>query len=314
MRSGPATQRAVLTIYLIVIAAVGGGLLVAISRGQQPAASPVAASSDPDGSLVLVVMDPLAKELSCPCVQGYAQRDYHALSAYLTSKLGRRVEIEFSESLPKAVGRRADGRADVVIGKSSVVIADAARLGRKLVPLAALSGKDGSLTQTGLVVVRTADPAQSAADLTGYRLLFGPKECDEKHAAAMTLLRKHGVALPTEPETVEGCEEGATTILELPADERGAAVISSYARPLLVGCGTVPKGAIRVVGETAPVPFVVAFAADNLPESERIRIAAALTDVASEPALMIALETQRGFVAESPASDDPIAKKSSRLE
>ena len=34
--------------------------------------------------LSLVVMDPLAAPLSCPCVQGYAQRQYEKLAEYLT--------------------------------------------------------------------------------------------------------------------------------------------------------------------------------------------------------------------------------------
>lgn len=36
--------------------------------------------------LCVVVMDPLASQLSCPCVEGYAQRDYAALE--LTSSRG----------------------------------------------------------------------------------------------------------------------------------------------------------------------------------------------------------------------------------
>ena len=132
--SGPAAQRALLAVYLIVLIAIVGGLVAAVSRGEEPAATSTPAGGSTD-SLVVVVMDPLAKELSCPCVQGYAQRDYHALATFLTSRLGRRVELEFSESLPKAVSRRTDGRADVVIGKHSVVLADSARLDRKFVPL-----------------------------------------------------------------------------------------------------------------------------------------------------------------------------------
>ncbi|MCA9069318.1 MAG: hypothetical protein KDA84_10365, partial [Planctomycetaceae bacterium] len=34
-------------------------------------------------TLTVVVMDPLSKPLSCPCVEGYAQREYKALSAHL---------------------------------------------------------------------------------------------------------------------------------------------------------------------------------------------------------------------------------------
>ena len=47
----------------------------------------------------LVVMDPLAKPLSCPCVKGYAQRDYEKLSQKLQTLLDRPVKIVFNESL-----------------------------------------------------------------------------------------------------------------------------------------------------------------------------------------------------------------------
>ncbi len=43
--------------------------------------------------LTLVVMDPLAAPLACDCVQGYAQRKYESLGAYLQTKLGREVKV-----------------------------------------------------------------------------------------------------------------------------------------------------------------------------------------------------------------------------
>ena len=33
--------------------------------------------------IMLIVMDPLAKEMACACVKGYAQRDYRKLAARL---------------------------------------------------------------------------------------------------------------------------------------------------------------------------------------------------------------------------------------
>ena len=103
-------------------------------------------------------------------------------------------------------------------------------------------------------------------------MIFGCEECDEKHVAALALLKKHGVQSPTDLETSPACSDGATLVLdEFKADKNkhGAAVISSYAKPLLEGCGTVQKGDLRVIGETQPVPFVEAFITDNAPEAER---------------------------------------------
>jgi ABC-type phosphate/phosphonate transport system substrate-binding protein len=272
------------------------------------AAEKTAATSDA-APLVMVVMDPLAKELSCPCVKGYAQREYLKLAEFLSSKLGRKVEIVFSESLVTATQKSPDGRADIVIGKQSVVQHDAKKLKRTLRPAASLSDKTGITTQTGLIVVPTGDAAQSVADLKSHLLVFGPADCDEKNSAAVELFKKNGVAMPAKLETAVGCEEGALRILELPAGERGAAVISSYAKPLLEGCGTVPKGSLRVVGETQPVAFIVAFTSGDLPDELQQKIGAALLAMATEPKLCVAMESKQGFVASGTQTPSGEVKK-----
>lgn len=263
-----------------------------------------------DNSLTLVIMDPLARPLSCPCVKGYAQRDYQKLAAYLERELDRPLRIYFNESLTTALEQKTGGRADVVIGKRSVVAAEALESEAALKPLLALTGKDGITTQTGLVVVPSADPAKTVADLKDYRIIFGPKECDEKYAAAMELLSKNGVKVTGEIETCEACSDGAELILELGPKVRSATVISSYAAPLLEGCGTVKKGDLRVIGTTKPVPFVTAFVSEKLSDSDRSAIRKALLAVSEEPALLLAIESKAGFV-ELPA-DQPAGKPVAR--
>src|SRR5688500_14595870 len=113
-----------------------------------------------DSTLTIVVMDPLAAPLSCPCVKGYAQRDYDKLAEHLEQKLGRGVKIVYSESLVSALKSKTDGKADLIIGKHSVVLFDAAKAGLKVKQVARLTGKDGATTQTGLIVVPTGDKAK----------------------------------------------------------------------------------------------------------------------------------------------------------
>ncbi len=94
-------------------------------------------------------------------------------------------------------------------------------------------------------------------------------------------------------------------LLELPAETHAAAVISSYAQPLLEGCGSVNKGDLRVIGQTGQVPFVTAFVREDLPQPTRSAIESALLDTGSDPNLLRQLETQKGFVrtsADRPAS------------
>lgn len=257
--------------------------------------------------LRLAVMDPLAKQLSCPCVQGYAQRDYEELAAFLGESLGRPVTVRFGESLDAF----ATEGFDVVIGKRSVVESDAARLGLDVVPLAALAGKDGLTTQRGLVVVRGDDPAKTVADLKGHRIVLGPADCDEKHAAARAVFAAHGVDLPPDCPTAGSCTKGAAAVIEAAAQggPPTATVISSYAQPLLEGCGTVKKGDLRVIGETAEVPFITVFVAGEVEPGDRIPIVAALLETKTLPLLQMAIESQGGFqrIVEDP-DDEPRAE------
>lgn len=261
------------------------------------AAAPSFAQDDSTlGDLTVVVMDPLAAPLSCPCVKGYAQRNYEALAEHLQKELGMRVKVEFSESLQTALKEKTKGKADLVIGKHSVVKYDAKAAKRDLENVAMLTGKDGGTTQYGIVVVKSSDKAKFLVDLKGYRVFFGNEESLEKHGAALELFKKNGVELPAKIETASACDEGCTKILEFTAGEHGAAVISSYAKPLLEGCGTVQKGDLRVIAETEDVPFVGAFVRKDLPADLKQKLTLALLEVGNDAKLRNALETKDGFV------------------
>ena len=288
------------------LSALSLAIVSAIVCGAAEPSAP--AKSKSSEGLIVVVMDPLAAPLSCPCVKGYAQRDYDKLGASLEKKLGRPVKVLYTESLTAALKGEAKGKADLVIGKQSVVLYDAKRSKLKVTKIGMLTGKDGSTTQTGLIVVPTDDPAKSVADLKDHRLVFGPAECAEKHEAAMELLKKHGITPPENPETAVACDEGARLILDIAPKTHGAAVISSYAKPLLEGCGTIQKGELRVVGETDPVPFVAAFTTELSSETAPGQLRDALLAATSDPTLRIALETKFGFVEAEPKATDTVKK------
>ncbi len=258
-------------------------------------------------SLVLIVMDPLSAPLACDCVQGYAQRKYEKLGLFLAKRLKREVKIVWAESLHAAF-KETDHRADIVIGKHSVALANAVELKLDLQPIASLTDKDGSLWQKGLFVVRKDDSAQVVSDLSGYRIMFGPSDCDEKYAAPIASLRSTNIEIPEKPEIFSACSVAATKLLELPADEKAAAVISSYAAPLLEGCGTIKKGDIRVIGETQPVRFITAFVNKQLDEPTRNEIIAGLQAVGEDADLLTALETESGFIEFS----EPATNKDSK--
>lgn len=257
-------------------------------------------------AITLVVMDPLSKPLSCDCVKGYAQRDYQLLADYLKVKLGRQVDVVWNASLVQGM-KDTKGKCDLVIGKHSVILHDAKSLNLVFEPIARLTGTNGDVNQHGLIVVPKKDAAQSVNDLSGYRLLLGGKEAEEKSGAALRLLEQHGVSVPQQHQEVfAACSEAATRLLKLPAGTRAAAVISSYAEPLLEGCGSINKGDLRVIGKTESLPFITAFVPETLESSLKEQVVESLELVGTDATLLAGLETLDGFV---PWKDDSTAKK-----
>lgn len=247
--------------------------------------------------IVVVVTDPLSADLSCPCVAGYGQRDYKALGTFLAARIGRPVDVHFHAKLAGALDEKTAGRADLIIGKDSMMRAEAKEKKIDLTMLASLTGKEGETTQTGLIVVPAGDAAISADQLKGYRFLFGPESAEEKHAAPKALLGELGVDVAAEDKATPTCTDCATKLVDAgKANEKAAGVISSYALPLLEGCGTIKKGDLRVIGTTDPVPFISAFANAALPADVRDRLKAALLEVAKDEELCRVLETKLGFI------------------
>ncbi len=245
--------------------------------------------------LSLIVMDPLAAPLSCPCVEGYAQRKYEVLAQHLEAKLGRKVQVTFAETLQLAK-KKTDGRVHVIVGKDSVVRADSKAEGIDIATLGYLTDKQGSTMQTGLIVVNRDDPATSVKDLDGYKIIFGSSTAAEKHSAAMKLLTDAGVKIPEKLTIDAACSDGACKVIDLGPKSKTAAVISSYAKPLLEGCGTIKKGDLRVVGTTKAVPFITAFVSTKLTKAERKSIQDALVATSTNPKLLDALESLVAFL------------------
>ncbi|MEK0446774.1 MAG: hypothetical protein RLZZ399_2095 [Verrucomicrobiota bacterium] len=245
--------------------------------------------------LQLVVMDPLSKDLACACVKGYAQRNYKVLAAYLQSKTGVEIQVSHGETLADAL-KHSGGSADIVVGKWSVIQSQSEKAGLEVRPVASLTSKEGSSFQRGLLVVRKDSPARLLGDLRGFRVFFGPEDCDEKSAAAKELLHAAGIEPGANSEISASCASAAEALLKLGVEERAVAVISSYAEPLLSGCGTIKPGDLRVVAKTREVPFIAAFLNRRLPAERAKAIEDALLSSDSDPKLLEALESLHGFV------------------
>ena len=283
----------------LAAAALSLAVLPAVTAGEKPTDKPVVI---PEKALVVIVTDPLSKDLSCPCVNDYGQRDYDKLGKYLEGKVGRSVAVVYGESLAGAL-KKSEGKSHLEIGKDSVIRATATGSKVEAACLAALTGKDGKTTQTGLICVAAADKAVIPADLKEHTIYFGNPAAEEKSAAAVKTLKDLGLDLPAKLDTCATCSEGALKVVEeAKAGKKVAAVISSYAHPLLEGCGTIKKGELRVICVTDPVPFIAAFATGSLAAEDRNAVKAALLEVGKNKGTCSAIESKAGFV-------EPPAKK-----
>lgn len=274
-------------------------LATALLSGCRPGGPKESAGSDGAGQtpLPLVVLDPLARELACACVKGHGQRDYHQLAAWLEQRLNRPVRVDFFETLADAQTEFSLDSPLVLVAKASEVTAAASSNNAPLHALCHLTDTEGGTTMTGVFVVRRSDPARSLADLAGRRILFGPASAEETRDAALAALKAAGVTAPAQIETRPANAEAALEVLDSWDDPPPVAVISSYALPLLEGCGSVQPGELRILGQTAPVPFITVFATDRLPQPERDRLRGALLAVRKNRRLLRALESRDGFVS-----------------
>lgn len=246
------------------------------------------------GTLNVVVMDPLAAPLACDCVKGYANRQYQRLAERLESSLNKRIQLQFTDSLSSLKQKDAKLSCDMVIGKCSVVAHQSQSVGETMKPVASLTDKEGRTTQRGMFAVRSSCPAATLLDLDGAVFYFGSEDCDEKWAAPKRLLEQMELAVAPESKSFASCSEAAKALLQLPKDALACAIISSYAAPLLEGCGTIQRGDLKIIGQTEELPFVTAFVNQRLNPELREAITKALCQpVDSE--LQELLETEKGF-------------------
>lgn len=235
--------------------------------------------------LRLLVLDPLAAKNACACIAGFAQRDYDAFAGYLGEALQTPVCPQFGAVLA--------GKPAIVIGKQTEIEHAAKASGLALTRIAMLTGQDGSTNLHGLFVVRANDAAKSLADIKGKRMIFGPDGADEKHAAAIAALKEAVVPVPGKIEFRETCNQSCAEVAESKAD---VAVVSSYAMPLVEGCGTIGKGELKVIGRTADVPFIALYASDQFPAASLPALEKALEVFVRDNHLLVKMESAKGFI------------------
>jgi outer membrane protein assembly factor BamB/ABC-type phosphate/phosphonate transport system substrate-binding protein len=249
----------------------------------------------PPEQIILVVMDPLAKELACACVKGYGQRDYRKLAARLEKALKQSVSVEFSDDLSETMALAKLGQQVIVVGEQSRMVQSAKKAELKCHPICELTDPDGNTTLTGSFIGKASDSARELKDLGGRKVFFGLAESDENHAATRAALRAAGVESPAVLEKHASYSDAALDILDSGSALSPVAVIPSYALRLLEGCGSVKPGELKVIGATQPLPFITVFVADNIPAEKEQKILKTLLDIKSDAKLLKAMESRDGF-------------------
>ena len=242
--------------------------------------------------MLLVVLDPLSRELACACVKGLGQRDYRQLAARLEPALKQRVAIEFSDDLEESIARAGAGREVIVIGDRSAVAHGTEQAGMKSKPICELTDPDGETTLAATFVTRSSDPAKSLKDIAGRKILFGLPEPDGKNAAAIAALRAAAVELPAKLERRAVYTDAALDVLD---GKASVAVVPGYGLRLIEGCGSVRPGELKVIGMTQPVPFITVFLNDAITPEKREKILSTLLGIKSDAKLLKALESRDGF-------------------
>lgn len=245
----------------------------------------------PQEPLRIVVTDPLCGPADPNDNLGNGRREYAPLGRFLEGVVHRPVEVSCWDGLRG--NPPGEESADLIVGRESIVRAEAARRNTPVQPLARLTDDLGATDVCGVFVVRADDRARTIGDLADHTMVFGPPADPERHSQALAYLSRQGV-VPVPPlKVATTCGAALQSLRQRKVD---AAVISSYALPLVENPGTAPVPALRVIGRTEPQPFLTLFATSRISPVMQRTIAEALLSVRTRPALLTALRSKAGFV------------------
>ena len=255
------------------------------------------AVSAAESTLNLVVMDPLSLPLSCACVDGIGQRRYEPLVEHLEAAIGRKINLVYEESLQLAK-RRGLPNIDLVVGKRSVVLADAGATGVELQAAWDLTDRHGATEIRGVLLVAKNSAIDSVQQLAGKKVAIGSSEHAECHALPKEFFRSHHIAASLiDHDSIE------SAVYAFADQEVDALVVTDYLPPLLEACGKLEKNATKAIAETQPVRGVQFFFTSTLASSVRESLNSAIASAAADPAINDALESQRGFVPVTSGAD-----------
>jgi outer membrane protein assembly factor BamB len=258
-------------------------------------------------ALRIVIADPLSGPRADGATPSPGRRDYTPLAALLETRLGRPVDLLYSDN-PDAIFASQRGSVDLIVGKAAAVSYAATEANEPVRPLARLTNRDGTTEVRGLFVVRRSDPARTLGDLADHRILFGPPGDDERHAAALVVLAAEGVT-PVPP--LQTMADRGAAVRAVVGGDADVALISDYAAADRQDDEAINQGVLRIVGRTTPVPFITVFATETISPGMQHAILDALFAAGKDSPLLEALQSKAGFVAwDAPCASAPPAAES----
>ncbi len=245
------------------------------SMGRVLAADPVRREIKVFAQVVKVgVNEPFCRETASNCVGGHLARDYGALAALVGDRSGVALKMIYypvEEDLVAAIGR---GDVEGAVAKTWTALRAYGAAGVAAERVCDIPFPDGEFELTGVFITRADGPVKSLAQLSGKRLALGRPESYENAHAADRALTALGVA-SGDRYAAGGCIPAAVAVLDGEAD---VAVVSNYCTRYGLDEILASRGAFRVLGETAPIPFATFMLSARVPGHARAAIAAALLD------------------------------------
>lgn len=207
-----------------------------------------AGSTDPDTLKVALLPD----ENAATVIQ-----DNKPLSAHLTEKLGKKIELIVTTDYSSMIEAMRFGRIHIAyFGPASYTIAKDKMKGGKLdmEPFAARL-KGGSTTYQSAIIANVSANVSSLQDLKGkgLQVAFGDQASTSSHFAPKYTMMKAGIMPGADyKENFTGAHDAVARNVE-----RGNAQIGGLSRPILerlIERGIVDKTKIKVIAYSDPIP------------------------------------------------------------
>ncbi|MDH3982095.1 MAG: PhnD/SsuA/transferrin family substrate-binding protein [Kiritimatiellaceae bacterium] len=274
-------------LFLLVLAA-------AILGGCRSHQSPPSALS-----LNLAVNDIYCKDTACACVHHVAARTYTETQAVLKEQYGIDLQLDYYVEPYNLETAILSGDYDGALCKPWTVLMLEKKAGADFERVVDILDPNNNRWLSGSVAVMADSGFKTLEDLRGKSVVIGDADAYEKHQAAKRLFKQKKVTFQR-METMASCIENLGMLMDGEVD---AAVVSDYALTADCAVDFANPEDFRILGKTENIPLTsIIVDARKVPETDRVRLQAALLAISAEGAPESLLS--KGFV--EPAVWNPV--------